>query len=362
MKNLVSFIGVFLLISCKQQPVNKGYQPFVISRGVNLSHWLSQTKRQGQERDTFITEADIRFVASLGYDHVRFPVDEQHLWDELGNHLEDGFAMLHKGIGWLLDNKLKVIVDLHVVRSHYFNAEKNTLWTDAVEQDKFIGLWEQLSAELQRYPVTEVAYEVLNEAVADDPTDWNTLVAKTVAVLREREPQRKIVIGSNKWQMISTFKDLDLPAGDKNIILSFHFYEPFLLTHHQAQWTKIATYKGPINYPGIPVDMQNIQTLDEQTKTEILQHNTYFDKQVIDSMVKVAVVYAEKLGLQLYCGEWGCLPTVDRAIRFRWYKDMREVLSANNVPWSHWEYKGRFGIVEAYTKAVDWELISTLLK
>ena len=31
-----------------------------------------------------------------------------------------------------------------------------------------------------------------------------------------------------------TFDQLKIPAGDKNIVLSFHFYEPFHLTHYQA--------------------------------------------------------------------------------------------------------------------------------
>ena len=74
----------------------------------------------------------------------------------------------------------------------------------------------------------------MNEPVADDPEKWNVLVEKAIAAVRKIEPNRFLVIGSNRWQSVFTFDDLRIPADDKHIILSFHFYHPFLLTHHQA--------------------------------------------------------------------------------------------------------------------------------
>jgi endoglucanase len=46
-----------------------------------------------------------------------------------------------------------------------------------------------------------------------------------------------------------------------SIILSFHFCTPLALTHHQAPWTPIAEYKGPVNYPGQIVDTLNYKDL-----------------------------------------------------------------------------------------------------
>ena len=59
---------------------------FEIRRGVNLSHWLSQCFGWSP-RPTFITEDDVRFIASLGFDHVRIPIDEKELWTEDGRLL-----------------------------------------------------------------------------------------------------------------------------------------------------------------------------------------------------------------------------------------------------------------------------------
>ena len=45
-------------------------------KGVNLGGWISQFDAYSKEHfDTFITRDDIKDIASLGFDHVRVPVD-----------------------------------------------------------------------------------------------------------------------------------------------------------------------------------------------------------------------------------------------------------------------------------------------
>ena len=77
----------------------------------------------------------------------------------------------------------------------------------------------------------------MNEPVADEHEQWNKLVAKVHKALRAREPQRTLVVGSNRWQGDETMKYLRVPEGDKNIVLSFHYYNPMILTHNHAWWT-----------------------------------------------------------------------------------------------------------------------------
>ncbi|MEZ4824976.1 MAG: cellulase family glycosylhydrolase [Bacteroidia bacterium] len=136
-------------------------------------------------------------------------------------------------------HNLKAIVDLHILRSHHFNEGENRFGRNLRRRNTFSRCWRELSAELINYPNDFLAYELMNEPVADNPDDWNVLVGKAAAVVRENEPYRKIFIGSNRWQSTETFGDLRLPENDKHIIVSFHFYEPFLLTHHTASWTGI---------------------------------------------------------------------------------------------------------------------------
>ncbi len=72
---------------------------------------------------------------------------------------------------------------------------------------------------------------------------------------------------------------------------------------------------------------------------------------------------ADSLNLQLYCGEFGCLPTVPREDLLQWYKDMRSILEAHQVGWANLDYKGGFGVVDWKNdgKPID-DLIEVLLK
>jgi endoglucanase len=57
-----------------------------------------------------------------------------------------------------------------------------------------------------------------------------------------------------------------------------------------------------------------------------------------------AIRKAQELNLQLYCGEFGCLPHVDRTERLKYYADIISAFEENNIAWCNWEYKGNFGI------------------
>jgi endoglucanase len=129
-------------------------------------------------------------------------------------------------LDWCQEEGLRVVVDLHILRSHHFNEDVKPLWTDPAEQDKFIAFWKDLSLFLKERPVAMVAYEPMNEPVADDPEEWNRLLARLVDSLRKWEPHAS-------WHRIETagsrqhFEELKVPQNDTNIILSHHFYEPF---------------------------------------------------------------------------------------------------------------------------------------
>ena len=359
-----------------QAPTNPS--GFIIKRGINLSHWLSQDFGWAPRLE-WITEYDIQYIASLGFDHVRLPIDEIELWEEDGTQIEDAFALMDEALGWCKKNKLRVVLDLHTVRSHHFNAadtdggKTNTLWTDPVAQDKFIDLWRQLSARLKNYPNDFLAYEIMNEPTAEDSEDWNKLIGKSVKFIRSVEPARVILMGANMWQKPSYMPLLKVPAGDKNIILSFHTYEPLLLTHHTANWIDgpIQTYHGRVNYPGPVIDEATFNKL--ASGTENLAHP--MDEKFLDDWgpdrflkeIQPAITKAKEMGLQLYCGEFGCLPTVPRQARLAYYRDIIGVFESEDIAWAPWEYKGDFGIYEwhglkSLTGAPDVELIDALFQ
>ncbi len=348
---------------------------FELKRGVNLSHWLSQNVGW-PPRDSFITEKDIEFIAGAGYDHVRIPIDEVEMWTADGKPSEPSFAYLTHCLGWCAKHNLRAIVDLHILKAHHFNADneggKITLWTDSAAQDNFIKLWIELSGRLKEYPVDRVAYELMNEPVAQDPEDWNRLIAKAVKAIRQLEPNRVLLIGSNRWQTPENFPFLKIPPNDPNIILSLHTYAPLFFTHHLADWTAFKDYTGPVHYPGrviavadFPKSMMN--TTNADLKFQLEESRQVFNKKKLAKLLQPAIQKARELKLPLYCGEFGCLPHVERADRLKYYEDIISVFEENNIGWCNWEYKGDFGILtfdfnKRVSLAPDTVLINVLMR
>ncbi len=346
---LLLILGFSVSSNAQNYTAPEATNRFMIRTGVNVSHWLSQSDKRGKERRKYITQADFDTIASMGFDHVRIPVDEVQLWDSTGDKEAEGFELLHDAIRWAFAANLRVIVDLHIIRSHYFNTSSNRLWTDAAEQDKLVNMWRQLSDQLHQYPNDKLAYEILNEPVADDPEDWNKVLNKVIAAIRVKEPERIIVIGSNRWQSASTFPRLRFPENDSNLILSFHFYTPMALTHHTAPWTPIAEYKGPVNYPGQIVDTSNYKEMSPSAAEYMRDGgNGYFTKEVLEEQMLPAIKVAKEHHLQLYCGEYGVYPKIPEDIMLRYYKDVCEIFNKNNIAYCHWCYKGDFPVVDGH--------------
>ncbi|MBI9071351.1 MAG: cellulase family glycosylhydrolase [Melioribacteraceae bacterium] len=355
-------VGV-LLISCTQKTEKevKVSEGFVIEKGLNASHWISQSEKRGEERENYMTEKDFKIIADLGFDHVRLPIDEEQMWNEAGEKEADAFQLMHNAIEWSFKHNLRVIVDLHVLRSHHFNNPDNRqLWEDKTAQEGFIKFWKELSAELKKYPNNKLAYEPLNEAVSDNPEDWNNLINWVISEIRKLEPERTIIMGSNNWQTVGSFKDLRVPENDKNIILSFHYYEPFLLTHYQAGWTPLKDLNVPVNYPGTLIKKDDYKKMDKDLAEKVKTYNQVFDKEAIEKEILQAVVVAKKFDLKLFCGEFGCFPSSDISIRHLWYKDIIAVFEKHNIAWSHWNYKNDFPVVDKEMKPIS-EIIDVMI-
>ena len=341
--------AVLMFTACSEKKADV-VNNFKIQRGTNVSHWLSQSEERGEARAMHIQEDDFARLDSLGFDFVRLPIDEVQFWDEQGNKLPEAWDLMINAINWAEKHHLRTIVDLHIIRSHYFNAvnegnaDANTLFTSEKSQQDLINMWYQLSDVLKGYSNDSVAYEFMNEPVADDHEQWNQLIAKVHKALREREPQRTVVVGSNMWQGYETMKYLKVPENDKNIILSFHYYNPMILTHYGAWWTPIGKYTGKVNYPGILVSKEDYEAAPDSLKKELdpyLTQEWNIDK--IRADFKDAIEVAKKYNLQLFCGEWGVYEPVDRELAYKWTKDMLTVFKENNIAWTTWCYDADFG-------------------
>ena len=361
MKQILSILlAAVLVLSCNEKP-------FEIQRGVNIAHWLSQSKVRGEQRANFFTETDIRQIAEWGFDHVRIPIDEEQMFLEDGTKDEEAFRLLHQALDLCAKYRLRAIVDLHILRSHHFNASVKPLFTEEAAQEAFYECWRKISGELKGYSTSMVAYELMNEPVANDPEDWNKIVRKCHAVIRELEKKRVIVIGSNRWQSFDTASQLALPEGDPNIILSFHYYSPMLLTHYRAGWTDYRKYSGPVHYPGPCVTEEEMAQLPEEEQAAFGRWTKQsYDKARFKAEFSQVVEVAARYGIPVYCGEYGCLsPEVNDEARYAWLTQTNEVFDELGIARAVWCYRegdGGFGILSGSSTEPDQRMLTALTR
>ena len=336
-KYLLAIVAASLMLSCGGPKKNS----FEIKNGLNISHWLSQSGQRGENRKAYFNRSDVEYIASLGYDHIRIPIDEEQMFTEEGQKEPEAFGLLHNALAWCEEFNLRVVVDLHILRSHHFNEGEKPLFTDVKAQEQFYECWRKISGELKKYSVNKVAYEPMNEPVADDPETWNVIVNRCVEVIRELEPERTIIMGSNRWQSFNTVKDLRVPENDPNIIISFHYYDPFLLTHYQASWTHTKDLAVPVHYPG-----QQIADADlDSAKNHAIAGKKIYNIDVMEGDFMQVIKVANKYNLKIYCGEYGCIDKAPHDDKIRWYKDMYTLFERHGIARANWDYKGGFAIV-----------------
>ncbi len=316
---------------------------FFITRGVNLSHWLSQAICSN--RSLYFEEDDLRTIKDLGFDHVRIPIDEHEMWNDDGLIIGRSFLMLKKCLDMCMRNSLKAVVVIKQIR----HSSDTVLWNNIIVQDNLLKLWRNLSDFLKDYPRNMLAYEILNEPDAPTDAQWNRLMRDVYAVIRNREPERTIIIGSNCHQSEMTVDKLDLP-NDSNIMVSIRFFKPFGLTHYRSEWTALKDYSGPVQYPGYTINPDHL-FLSE--RNDILLNNLiekeqvldYWDQQQLRQALKPASDFCKANGVGLYCSQFGCLPTVSEEMRAQYYTDIIACFKQLGIIYSYWDFKGRFGVI-----------------
>ena len=338
---------------------------FIFQKGINISAWLSQSNLPQPAKIAYFTQKDLQQLASLGFDHIRLPFNENQLYTVDGKRKEETFTIIHNVIDWCKQANMRIILDCHQTYDHDFSKYSAiVLFSQPEAQDRFALLWQKLSGEFGKYPNELVAYEILNEPNSKDNVSWNVVANKMIKVIRKLEPERIILLGSNKANRVTTFPDLQIPKNDPNIILSFHFYYPYLLTHYKADFYKaIKDIDVPISYPGQIVADSVVNTLDEEGKKVMKNYNGVYNKESMAAMIKPVVDIAKKAGLRIHCGEFGCnFAYPDKDLQLRWMQDVIAIFKENDIRYTVWGYRKQFGVFNDDRKIKDQRYLNALVK
>lgn len=284
-----------------------------LGRAVNMGNTLEAPK-EGEWGVTLKVD-HFRRIAAAGFDSVRIPVRWDTHADANAPYTIDPTFM--KRVVWAVGqarrNKLAAVVNFHHHESLYKDPNS--------EASRYLALWRQV-AERFRDHGPEVVFELLNEPHGKlDAAKWNPLLRRALTVVRRSNPRRAVIVGPAGWNSPSRLDELDLPAKDRMLIVTFHYYSPFRFTHQGAEWVGKRADKW----------LGTKWTATRQERSAVEKH------------FHQAAEWGRKHRRPLYLGEFGAYGKAPMESRIRWTRFVRQTAEKHRMAWAYWEFGAGFG-------------------
>jgi endoglucanase len=297
-----------------------------LGRGINLGNMLEAP----QEGDWGVrVDPEYIRITTGAFSNVRVPVRwSNHAAPTADATLGEKFARrVDEVIDALLARGVYVVLDLH----HYIQLFGEPLVREqqvdpSVVEIRLVNIWRQIAQRYQnRSP--KLIFELLNEPHGQlDAATWNALAARTLAAVRQSNPDRTVVIGPVEWNYSGRLKDLRLPP-DRHLIVAIHDYDPFEFTHQGVP------YLGR-DYPVGTVCCNARQ------------------RRKIEEGLDVARAWSLRTGYPLYLSEFGSHEKADPDSREEYTRFVRDAAEQRGIPWAYWEFASTFGAWSP--EAGDW--------
>jgi hypothetical protein len=397
---LLAFAVINLLSS-------NAHADFRVGQAINIAQWFTWPRYESWSTGDVLwppyqgkkprppSNDDLLALRKAGFDTVRLPVDYAPFASLKGEHREAVYKLLLDAIGRMHKAGLNVIVDLHPNSRHKTWGQHAVI--EGLEAPAFVALGE-VTAEMARRldPFGDnVALEVMNEprlkCQGEQQDKWEAMAAKLVAQARTGSRDITLVVTGACVSSLDGLLALNpQKLGDRNLIYTFHFYDPFTFTHQGASFIAWPDkYLDEVPWPAAsrPIE-QPLARLKEHMETVALapdakqkaadraRHNlvkfyvSNAGRGMIEKRFAQVSAWAREHGVppeRILIGEFGVLkkdadkPGALCADRMRWLTDVREVADANGFSWAYFSYDGPFALVlDDRTRKLDANVLRTL--
>lgn len=316
---LAALLACFLLLAaCKEageRAVAEVFATLPPGPGFETCLNLGGALEAGYEGEWGYTIRDdhLAAIAEAGFDAVRLPVNwAGHTGEAPGYAIDPEFlARVDHVVVTAVDQGLWVVLDLHHFEALMDDPDSESAHLEAI--------WRQLAAHYASWP-DRLVLELLNEPNGAMTAERvNAMNAGLLAIVRETNPDRWVILATPHWANIEGLLDLDPPA-DPRTVLSFHYYGPFAFTHQGAPWTD-RTRTG----------------LDWGSARERAELQADFD---------AAAAFGQQTGRPVFLGEFGVYEPVPLAERAEWTRAVRTAAEARGISWCAWDFASSFKVYD----------------
>lgn len=319
-----------------------------LKEGINSSHYLAQSFQGYNDAhySHYMQGSDWDLVKKAGFRHVRLTINPIVVTgDAMPNSTltPNGLKVLDGVVTGLVKRKLGVVVDIHPDDSY-----KEAISKDPKLGAAFVTFWGNLAAHLKGTDPNKVVFEVMNEPNFLSGDTWRSLQGRAIQAIRKVAPKHTIIVNPGKWSGKGDLLEMK-PYSSKNLVYTWHNYDPFIFTHQGAEWgwDKSKLMKR-VPYPSTPEAVNEmIGTVHDDVAIGALKQygQDRWGAAKVAAGIQEAADWGKKNGVPVYCGEFGSYRAyVDPEARLRWLTDMSAGLRKADVGWAMWDYAGGFAV------------------
>ncbi|WP_293788547.1 cellulase family glycosylhydrolase [uncultured Pedobacter sp.] len=336
-KYIVLLLIIFVQFGYAQTYRLSQWRAGQLGRGINVS-WLEQYWNPKALYLNKLTDADFRLITGLGLKTIRLPVAFQHFYIQ-GSDLQK--AKLLSDIDAVIKKAIRYRVRLVLV-NHYGNLRAEYLQYDT---QQLLALWTFLEKRYRKISCNSLYFELLNEPVVNDQ-QWLPVAQQLIAVIRKMSPDRTIIIGGSNYNSMYELSRIT-PLPFKNIIYTFHFYEPFIFTHQGAGWIGKQVSTTGIPFPYQDRQMPPMAPSAKGTAGEANYKNYQNEGKAGAVHDKLLIIkqWSDTHHVPILCGEYGVYRKYASGQSICNYLTVvKNELDRLAIPWMVWEYDENFSI------------------
>jgi endoglucanase len=272
-------------------------------------------------------ETDFEWISELGFNFVRLPMDyrcwiEGEDWTKLR---EETLKEIDEAVEFGRKHQVHVCLNFHRAPGYTVAnpPETHELWTDPEAQQVCAQHWAAFAKRYQGIPNEQVSFNLFNEPAVLKPELHRSVVERVLDAIRKEDAERLVICDGRMWGKTPPRELLGL-----GVAAATRGYEPFTITHYQAEWAGKWEGKPTPTYP-----------LHEG---EITWDQDRLRRQCIEPWKKL-----EAQGMPVMVGEFGAYTKTPHAVVLAWMRDCLDLWKEAGWGFALWNFRGSFGILDS---------------
>jgi endoglucanase len=300
--------------------------------GVNFGLALAGPKEGSW--GVILRESDFDAAQQAGFHYIRVQVRFLSYLTKVGGGYQLDQKLLSR-IDWviksIIDRRMIAIIDLY----NLVPDEKLTFDSSADRQqneDTFLAVWRILSKHYRDYPA-DLYFELANEPHRPITQNlWNEYVHNALVEIRSsggNNKTRTVVVGTqvrigriiHTWDQVNGIESLKLPSAevDPNIMVTFHYYNPYAFTYQGQTYTRDLSTASRI-WKG------NYWTNSDKQKAYVERDFAKIDR------------WSKANHRRVILGEFGVSVYANLGSQVQWTSLIRQEAESKHMVWIFWDF------------------------